>query len=827
MQQKALAGIVAFILFAVSAFGVASASPNQQASTEVDPFEFLFATLKDANDKGVLSATFVELLSNTVIENLIAPGTGETSQRIRERLSVEGQSSFQFLIVVITDASDKDVLSDSLSELLSDWLIENLIAPHTGETPEQVRARLISRMPADDRAALVALYNATDGPNWSTSTNWLSDKPLETWYGVKVTGGQVTGLHLNRNGLRGRIPSEIGNLLHLRELRFGQDNDLIGELPSELSRLKKLEVLDLGYSEMSGVIPAWLGDLSRLRLLWLDGNRFIGEVPKELGNLTRLDVLTFHDNPGLIGQLPESLMNIPNLWHLTFDGTGLCSPVDDEFQKWLLNISNWRGSNCSSESPTQTTSEDGVTVRDKFGRVVNETGIVLVDWEGHIANPAMRYFIELPHEIPFPARVVLSSSESRMYFDLPSYTGMDGPTKVMELANSSSEGGFYISIFPDRDKSDEKHSLAIQYMDGQGLTRAQTIDVHVIDQDIGRSLEFNIIADFSHDETGMFDNPAARETIQQVADDFAYFIGDMDLDEVPAGEEQMWIWDPGGYDSGRFVANSFAYTGTLISVYGHPHDGITPSGGPTPGGRNHSSNGVEYPIKRSGSLHFDPRGVWKPLGYVIASPESDWWKANQGGVFDLYGTAIHEMGHTLVFMGSGQLDGFAEFYDTGEIRDPAVVAYNGSAPVVDIYAHLPGTIDAASRRGAYGNEYGGETPYGREILTKLHLLVAQAVGYVLRDTSPFRELSLSDEPLAGGSVGTSYTHTMNVVGGIPAYYWTIESGALPNGLSLDSFTGTISGAPQESGTFEFTIRVRDNTEGDSGVARAATLNVGN
>ena len=36
----------------------------------------------------------------------------------------------------------------------------------------------------NDRAALVALYNATDGPNWSHNTNWLSDLPISKWDGV-------------------------------------------------------------------------------------------------------------------------------------------------------------------------------------------------------------------------------------------------------------------------------------------------------------------------------------------------------------------------------------------------------------------------------------------------------------------------------------------------------------------------------------------------------------------------------------------------------------------------------------------------------------------
>ena len=153
------------------------------------------------------------------------------------------------------------------------------------------------------------------------------------------------------------------------------------------------------------------------------------------------------------------------------------------------------------------------------------------------------------------------------------------------------------------------------------------------------------------------------------------------------------------------------------------------------------------------------------------------------------------------------------------------MAYYGSYPRMSDAHHFFDSIDPISRRGVFGNGDGGEGALGRWLLTKFDLLIAQAIGYVLRDTSPFRELSLLDEPLADGSVGTLYTHTMNVVGGIPAYYWTIDSGALPDGLSLDSFTGTMSGTPQGSGTFEFTIRVRDNTEGNSGVLRAVTLNV--
>ena len=170
-------------------------------------------------------------------------------------------------------------------------------------------------------------------------------------------------------------------------------------------------------------------------------------------------------------------------------------------------------------------------------------------------------------------------------------------------------------------------------------------------------------------------------------------------------------------------------------------------------------------------------------------------------------------------------DGFAGSSGAGEVSDEAVKEYLGRYPRVDRFDHLPGTIDPASRRGAYGNEYNGETPHGRWILTKLDLLIAQAVGYSLRDTSPFRQLSISEEPLAEGSVDDTYTHTIRVVVGVPAYFWDIESGALPEELSLDSFTGTISGIPSEAGYFSFVVRVYDSTEGHPGATRAANIRV--
>ena len=435
---------------------------------------------------------------------------------------------------------------------------------------------------AEDRVVLVELYNATDGANWTDNTNWLSDEPIGTWHGVttddegrvaelslmdnqlrgeiptelaslpnltrlhigfnQLTGGipaelgnlaSLERLYLGGNEIGGRIPAELGNLTNLTELWLGDGLSLSGEIPSELSRLTQLEVLDLGDGEMSGAIPTWLGDLADLRRLYLDGNRFAGEVPAELGNLSHLELLTLDGNAGLLGALPQTLSGVTGLRSLTFHNTGLCAPLDEGFQAWLGSIPDREGPNCLPEPPAGTT--ERVIFRDVFGREVNETGLVLVDWEGHIANPAMKYFVEMPG-----ATAILSSGEPRLYFDLPSWAGPNGPTKALVSEGPTQAAEFHISIFPDRDTSDESHTLTIRYVVGGGRVSSQTIDVRVIDQDVDRPLEFNVIAEFRNDESGMFDDPAAREVVQQAADDWAYFIADMDLDEVLAGEELMW-----------------------------------------------------------------------------------------------------------------------------------------------------------------------------------------------------------------------------------------------------------------------------------------------
>ena len=208
-----------------------------------------------------------------------------------------------------------------------------------------------------DRAVLVALYEATDGDNWTDNTNWLSDAPLGEWFGVTTNAnGRVTRLELDENALSGSLPASLGNLTHLQELDLSDNelsgvlpaslgnltnlqrlsffrNQFSGSLPAWLGNLTNLQWLSLSWNAFSGSLPAWLGNLTNLEYLDLSDNGFSGVLPASLGNLTNLQWLSLNDNP-LSGALPASLGNLTNLQVLLLHNTQLCVPPDFAFQPW-------------------------------------------------------------------------------------------------------------------------------------------------------------------------------------------------------------------------------------------------------------------------------------------------------------------------------------------------------------------------------------------------------------------------------------------------------------------------------------------------------------
>jgi hypothetical protein len=80
---------------------------------------------------------------------------------------------------------------------------------------------------------------------------------------------------------------------------------------------------------------------------------------------------------------------------------------------------------------------------------------------------------------------------------------------------------------------------------------------------------------------------------------------------------------------------------------------------------------------------------------------------------------------------------------------------------------------------------------------------------VVVSSSNVQPLVITTTSLPFGQVFQPYSAQVAVTGGEPAYTWSLSSGSLPSGVTLNASTGLISGTPATGGTFNITVTVRD------------------
>lgn len=88
-------------------------------------------------------------------------------------------------------------------------------------------------------------------------------------------------------------------------------------------------------------------------------------------------------------------------------------------------------------------------------------------------------------------------------------------------------------------------------------------------------------------------------------------------------------------------------------------------------------------------------------------------------------------------------------------------------------------------------------------------------------TDPFL---ISTSALTSGFTGSIYSQSVIATGGVKPYAWSITSGSLPAGLSLNTVTGVISGTPTIAANSNFTIQARDGS--NTIVVAAMSITVG-
>ncbi len=509
------------------------------------------------------------------------------------------------------------------------------------------------------------------------------------------------------------------------------------------------------------------------------------------------------------------------------------------------------------EEPKQTCAEPATTptwtLADRFCRGVNEVGVTLVDWEGQIANPAITMTLLPPRAATFPVDITVTADTPRIYFDAGSRptrkfgTTYDPPSFTHTFADAT-PFTFKIAAWPDRDGTNDEHTLRIAGSDG--LTT--NVPIHVLDQDVGTTPSFAITLDFSKDPalpdgTRFFDDPAKRQIMTQAAEDWAYFLDGSGLDPVAAGAEETLVDDvKGWYGERPKVTNATGYTGFLLYGVGIQTEEIRSTGFPNPAGPIQTRGGTEIPgrLRRSGAIEMESRGNYATVGWTVSTSDDDWYKLENLTDLpaDIASIAHHEIGHALFFdRGYTRFKPGEKDEDTGKITygtlsSAALREYYPGDPAfpgdprqvdglrIDHNSHFStgiregsepqlGTIDPASGFGAFGNEYAdtGTMPRRRWLITKLDLLAAEAIGYSLRRTaSPFVALAVTPPELAPGAAKTAYSGRIEAKGGVPPYNFTVATGELPAGVRLDWFTGALAGTPRAAGTYTFDVKVEDS-----------------
>ena len=284
----------------------------------------------------VLDGIFIDLYA----EGFIAPFTGETAEEARARLeSVPEQDRFAAAMVETYRLSSNDLLLDIIHQLLAEYYVNYFTTADLAGAKEFLGKDKIQGLAAgfDTADYAIAMPSGTPTPE-DTGSIETDRTALVKLY--NATDGD--NWWNNTNWLSDMPLGEWYGVTtdgdaRVTELRLN-GNQLDGEIPSELSNLSSLTRLHLGNNQLDGGIPSELGNLSDLTELGLFNNQLSGRIPSELASLSSLTWLHLDGNR-LGGEIAPELGNLSSLISLDLSRNQL----DGEIPSELGSLSNLKG----------------------------------------------------------------------------------------------------------------------------------------------------------------------------------------------------------------------------------------------------------------------------------------------------------------------------------------------------------------------------------------------------------------------------------------------------------------------------------------------------
>ena len=132
-------------------------------------------------------------------------------------------------------------------------------------------------IPLAETNALKLLYDLTDGANWTNNTNWGLTETANDWFGVTVSGGDVTEIKLFSNNLIGSVATWQPNVFSgLLQLRLFSNSGIVGDISSWIFPASLLGIL-LHVTNISGDISGLVLP-SGLTAYFLDSTNISGDI---------------------------------------------------------------------------------------------------------------------------------------------------------------------------------------------------------------------------------------------------------------------------------------------------------------------------------------------------------------------------------------------------------------------------------------------------------------------------------------------------------------------------------------------------------------------
>jgi hypothetical protein len=142
----------------------------------------------------------------------------------------------------------------------------------------------------------------------------------------------------------------------------------------------------------------------------------------------------------------------------------------------------------------------------------------------------------------------------------------------------------------------------------------------------------------------------------------------------------------------------------------------------------------------------------------------------------------------------------------GKLQFGATVSNTGNPAVI-----WSASAGAISKNGLFVAPATAGVTTVKVVATSVVDPAVRAVTTVTITTVSAPDLKILTSELPTALLRAPYTMSVTASGGTIPYRWSISSGSVPNGVTLNLNTGGFSGTPLQSGTFPFTIRVSDST----------------